>query len=113
MADNTVQVKTLKLISGEEIVSQILNLSNPDRWYMLECPLRVEHWVDNEGMDRYELFPFLFSSEDIHVNLRTTAVACIAKPNSVMKRRYRKVSEAVSNSAEAMESLHRRGHTSK
>lgn len=113
MADSTIQVKTLKLQSGEELISQILNLSDPDRWYMLEYPLRVEHWVDNEGLDRYELFPFLFSSNDYHVRLRTNAVVVLADPNEVMLRKYRKVAEAMSNSAEAMESLIRRGHTSR
>jgi glutamine synthetase type III len=113
MSDPTIQIKTLKLTSGEEVISQILNLSDPDRWYMLEYPLRVEHWVDNEGMDRYELLPFLFSSNDFHLRLRTSSVIVLANPNKVMLRRYRKVAEAMDNSAEAMESLHRRGHTSK
>jgi hypothetical protein len=113
MADPAIQVKTLKLQSGEELITQIINLADPDRWYMLEYPLRVEHWFDENGQDRFDLIPYLFSSDDYHLRLRTSAVACMAQPNTVMLRRYRKVSEAMANSAEAMESLHRRGHTSK
>ncbi len=113
MASDIIQVKTLKLQSGEEIISQIINLSEPDRWYLLEYPLRVEHYLDEDGQDRFDLLPFLFSSADIHLQLRTGAVAVMAKPNSVILRRYKKVVEAMSNSAEAVESLHRRGHTSK
>lgn len=103
------QLKTLKLISGEELISFVLNMDHPDRWYMLEYPLRVEHWQDDQGLDRYDLLPYLFSSQDYQLNLKTTAVAVIAEPNSVMARRYKKVTEVMSNSAEALESLHRRG----
>lgn len=113
MADEANSIKTLKLNSGEEIISLVLNLNDPDRWYMLEYPLRVEHWVDSDGMDRFELFPFLFSSNDFHLKLRTAAVAVLANPNQVMLRKYRKVADAMQNSAEALESLHRRGHTSR
>jgi hypothetical protein len=113
MADGPIQVKTLKLLSGEELISQVLNLSDPDRWYMLEYPLVVQHWFDSDGQDRYDLMPFLFSSADHHLSLRTSAVAVMANPNSTMLRRYRKVSEAMANSAEAQETLHRRGHTSR
>lgn len=113
MADSTIQVKTLKLTSGEELVSQVLNLTDPDRWYMLEYPLRVEHWYDDQGQDRYDLIPYLFSSDDFYLKLRTGAVACIAQPNNLMLRRYRKVVGAISNSAEAMESLQRRGNSGK
>lgn len=115
MADTKgpIQVKTLKLLSGEELISSVLNLSDPDRWYMLEYPLVVNHWFDSEGNDRYDLLPFLFSSDDFYLRLRTNSVVVMAEPNSIMLRRYKKVSEAMSNSAEAQEALHRRGHTSR
>jgi hypothetical protein len=91
-----------------------MNLKEPDRYYMLEYPMRVEHWVDQEGHDRFDLIPFLFSSEDIHVQLTTKAVATMASPNRIMRKRYKDIVEQVSSRAEAAELMHRkRGSSSK